>query len=195
MADRWDKVNVGAQWIPTINFFSAAHGVDPILSTLLQLLQMAVIIRKRSVPMSTTETRSPDESAMHQARESARIFDGLEDDELEKLEMHIAGRTTVLPPGLAQLVRAALQKYAAGKPLVLVPLEEELTPNEVAEILNVSRPFVRKLIDEGELPARKVGAHYRVRANEVLEFKERNKQARAEALSELAAESQALDLY
>ncbi len=70
----------------------------------------------------------------------------------------------------------------------------ELSTEEAAQILNVSPPFVTKLIDEGKLPACKVGRHRRIRLEDLMAYKKRDDAAREQALAELAALSQGLDM-
>lgn len=72
--------------------------------------------------------------------------------------------------------------------------ETVLTTQQVADILGVSRPFVVKLIDKGELPAQLVGTHRRVRASDLAQWKAENKRKRLQTLNELAALDRELGL-
>jgi excisionase family DNA binding protein len=75
-----------------------------------------------------------------------------------------------------------------------VPMEEEVSPQEAAEILKVSRPYAAKLFDEGAIPSRRVGTHRRALTADVLAYKQREKEARLAVLDELAAEGQRLKM-
>ncbi len=72
--------------------------------------------------------------------------------------------------------------------------DEMLTTQQVADALGVSRPFVVKLIDKGELAAHLVGTHRRVRADNLERWKAENKRQRLQTLSELAALDRELSL-
>jgi excisionase family DNA binding protein len=72
--------------------------------------------------------------------------------------------------------------------------EDEISPQEAASILGVSRPFASKLFDEGEIPCRRVGTHRRALRRDVVAYREREKEARKRVLDELAAEGQRLNL-
>jgi excisionase family DNA binding protein len=88
------------------------------------------------------------------------------------------GREIELPDVLTALVRAATHILAQGDILLAVPLETRLTPNEAAELLGVSRPFVLRLIDEGHLSAENLpgSTHRHLRLADVLEFQARREQ-------------------
>lgn len=71
---------------------------------------------------------------------------------------------------------------------------DELTPHEVADLLNVSRPYLDKLLDEGIIPSRQVGVERRVRAQDVMRYKQAERQRQEGILDELAKDAQDLDL-
>ena len=73
-------------------------------------------------------------------------------------------------------------------------IRSELTPHEAADILNVSRPYLDKLLDEGIIPSRKVGVYRRVRTQDVMQYKQKERQRQEGILDELAKEAQDLDL-
>jgi excisionase family DNA binding protein len=78
--------------------------------------------------------------------------------------------------------------------VTVLPPYTELTTQESADLLNVSRPFLVKLIKSGALPYRKIGKHRRVYLRDVLAYKESIDIARDETLNELVAQAQALNL-
>lgn len=99
-----------------------------------------------------------------------------------------------LPPTLAKAVAAALTEVADGHAVHLSRADEEVTTSEAAELLNVSRPYLVRLLDEGAIPHRKVGTHRRVRRADVLTYRARQYREAEEALQELADQAQALGI-
>jgi excisionase family DNA binding protein len=74
------------------------------------------------------------------------------------------------------------------------PEVTELTTQQAADILNVSRPFLIGLLDEGKLPFRLVGSHRRIEFADLMAFKDADDKRREEALDKLTAEAQRLGL-
>jgi excisionase family DNA binding protein len=97
------------------------------------------------------------------------------------------GRQQALPQPLVAALDILATLLAQGDDVALVPLQKELTTHEAAALLNVSRPFLIKLLDAGTIPSTKVGTHRRVRLRDVLAYRQRrsvrNKSLLDEALS------------
>jgi len=99
-----------------------------------------------------------------------------------------------LPPGAVALLMDILEAMAAGRGVTLVPENAELTTVQAAEVLNVSRPFLIKLLDEQKIPHRKVGRHRRIRMEDVMAYKTGIDREREAVLDQLAAEAQDQDM-
>jgi len=115
-----------------------------------------------------------------------------------RVQVAAAGRevTTVdLPPVVARLLMDILKETAAGHAVTLLPFQEEITTQQAAELLNVSRPYVVGMIDKGELPARMVGNQRRLPLKDVLAYRDENRAKRLETLKELVAHDQKLGLF
>ncbi|WP_173043133.1 helix-turn-helix domain-containing protein [Bosea sp. ANAM02] len=104
------------------------------------------------------------------------------------------GAELPLPTGVVDLLKHILTETADGNAVTLIPLHAELTTRQAAEYLNVSRPHVVKLIEEGRLPHTKVGTHRRIRFTDLEAFKATQDARRREALDALAAEAQELEM-
>ena len=92
----------------------------------------------------------------------------------------------VLSPDLSRLLMDVLRIVGRGDAVTLVPVGEELTTQQAADILNVSRPYLVKILEEGVIPYATVGRHRRVKAEDLFRYKEKRDSDRAEALSDLA---------
>lgn len=95
-----------------------------------------------------------------------------------------------LPAGAVAMLMEILEAMAAGRGVTLMPENAELTTVQAADVLNVSRPFLIKLLDENELPHRKVGKHRRIRVEDVMAYKSRIDREREAVLDQLAREAQ-----
>ena len=101
----------------------------------------------------------------------------------------------VLPAEAVALLLGILRMMASGLGIALTPLHSELTTKQAADILHVSRPYLIKLLDAGDIPYHKVGTHRRIRREDVMTYKRKFRQEREAFLDRLVAESQELGLY
>lgn len=95
-----------------------------------------------------------------------------------------------LPAGAVALLMDILEAMAAGQGVTLVPENAELTTVEAASLLNVSRPFLIKLLDDGVILHRKVGKHRRIRLEDVMAYKAQDDRERDAILDQLVQEAQ-----
>jgi excisionase family DNA binding protein len=125
----------------------------------------------------------------------------------EELIRHLSrtkGRLVVVDPANEQVAEAApelvdlfarlLTDVAKNRPMLVMPIDDELTTVQAADFLNVSRPYVIKLIDNGELPCHMVGSHRRIRLDDLVVLKKAMRAKSEQARQELADLSQELDM-
>ena len=111
------------------------------------------------------------------------------------LRVHGGGDGIVtIPTTAARAILRMLRAMADRKPVAMIAYEAELSTTQAADYLNVSRPHVCKLIDEGRLKARKVNRHRRIRFADLMEFEEEARRTRLDALAEMQKEARALGL-
>ena len=104
------------------------------------------------------------------------------------------GEPVDIPTSAVRLLKEILDQMAHGNGVALTPLHAELTTRQAADLLQVSRTHLVQLLDEGRILCRKVGAHRRVRARDILDYRRETESRRRKALDELAAVDQDLGL-
>jgi excisionase family DNA binding protein len=114
--------------------------------------------------------------------------------EQPNIAVPLSARAVPLSARAVKLIHDVLQAMAHRAPFSIIPHEAELTTQQAADFLNVSRPFLIGLVDRGEIPHRLVGRHRRVRFSDLLDFEKRSAEARKKALAEMAEEARRLKL-
>ena len=99
-----------------------------------------------------------------------------------------------LPSRAIELLLEGLEELGKGNGIQLFPIEAELTTQQASELLNLSRPYVVRLLDEGKIPSTRVGTHRRVRLRDLMAYKKKSDADRAKAMKSLVAEAQELDM-
>ncbi|MBP9233241.1 MAG: helix-turn-helix domain-containing protein [Hyphomonadaceae bacterium] len=137
------------------------------------------------MPATALKLPSPDEQIL--ARQAFRRIQRAPDDRAPMRLMSPQGDPLELPADAAQLILDILGHMARGDAVTLIPVHAELTTQQAADLLNVSRPTLVKLLEEGRLTFQKPGRHRRIKFEEVMRYKQESERARNSALDELAA--------
>ena len=101
----------------------------------------------------------------------------------------------VVPRDAAVMLAQILALLASGQGVQIIPDATELTTQQAADFLNVSRPYLIGLLEAGEIPFRMVGTHRRVRSEDLREYRRRDDLTRRKAADGLSELSQELGLY
>lgn len=133
--------------------------------------------------------------------EASKILAALVDQEPQgqaQLHVHTSGShdaTVTVPLPAIRLLSDALHEMAKGNAVAVRPTPQELTTQQAADLLQVSRPYVVKLLEEGKIPFRTVGHYRRVSYRGLLEYMEQENVRRDRIMREMVAESESLGLY
>lgn len=122
---------------------------------------------------------------------SSAISIAIVEDGVERLDESPLLR---LPPKVFRLFADMLGSLAQGKAVAIMPKELDVTTQEAAMFLNVSRPYLVRLLEEGKIAYHKVGTHRRIRFADVLQYKEDRQKISQDALQKLADQAQELNL-
>ena len=105
------------------------------------------------------------------------------------------GQTLNLPESVFYLLERVVEVLAGGDAITIVPVHEEVTTQQAADILNISRQYLVRLLDDGEIPFTRTGTHRRIRFQDVLTYKKERDQERLQSLDELTRASQKYSGY
>jgi excisionase family DNA binding protein len=144
------------------------------------------------------ETVAPTEADALLARESSRKLAARKLGRRASVRIQVLDdhepETVDLPASALRLLQHVLTEMAQGNAVTLIPIHAELTTQQAADLLNVSRPFLVGLLESGQIPHRKVGTHRRVLFRDLMAYKQKNHAERLKALEELTAQAQELKM-
>lgn len=150
-----------------------------------------------TLPMLTAvEPGSPSEADMKAAQEASRALARFSGGgvRVEAQGDHEAKQSFILPAAAVRLLTDILAHLAEGRSVVVMHDDAELTTQQAADMLNVSRPHLIKLLQDGQLKHHKVGTHRRVTLRNLQAYRKRRTAEAGAALDELAQQAQELDM-
>jgi excisionase family DNA binding protein len=125
------------------------------------------------------------------AREASRAISS---ERTNSLRVRIGDKELTLPQAATRLIQHLLTEMAQGNAVTVIPIHAELTTQEAADFLNVSRPHLIRLLEQNKIAYHMVGTHRRVRFEDLMLFKTNEERKRLRAMEELAAQAQELGL-
>ena len=137
----------------------------------------------------------PSEAEAALAKETSRVLAShLQDADPVQLRIPEDETTLALPASAVRLLVNILEEMARGNAVTIIPVHAELTTQQAADMLNISRPSLIQLLEEKKLEYRRVGTHRRVGYEGLLKYKRQQETARRRVLAELAAYDQELGI-
>ncbi|PPD17624.1 MAG: DNA-binding protein [Methylomonas sp.] len=139
----------------------------------------------------------PTQAEAEQAKISSRTLAKYADADTTQLSLRASNGESdelTLTGHVLQILLDVLSEMSKGNAISLIPHHQEISTQDAANLLNVSRPFLVNLLEKGEIPFRKVGAHRRVLLTDILSYQEKTEKLRTQALDELADLSQHEDM-
>jgi excisionase family DNA binding protein len=143
----------------------------------------------------TLPEQLPTETETRIAGESSRLLAAcIGQGDAARLRVIDGNQEIEVPVSALKMLVDILDEMAQGNAVSIVPIHAELTTQEAADFLNVSRPYLVGLLEGGLLPFHKVGTHRRVKFRDLMAYREKSQSARRNALSALTKEAQELGM-
>lgn len=139
------------------------------------------------------EPVSPSRDEIKIAQESSRTLSRFLKRNL-RVQIAETKEIVELPVSAVRLLVDLLTNMAEGNAVTLMPIHAELTTQQAADLIGISRPYLIKLLEDREIKYHMIGTHRRIYFQDLKNYMDKNKQAREEALNELAVQAQDLDM-
>ncbi|MGH8227860.1 MAG: helix-turn-helix domain-containing protein [Steroidobacteraceae bacterium] len=137
----------------------------------------------------------PTESEADLARKSSRLLAAcIGNGPTARLRVIDGNDEIVVPVGALKLLVDILAQMGEGRGVTVLPIKAELTTQQAADLLNVSRPYLVSLLERGELNFRKIGKHRRILLEDLLAYQREMRTKQAAALEELAKQAQEMGM-
>ena len=148
---------------------------------------MSSELLEREVVTPSPHDRELAQKSSTQLEQRVRSYD---DIQIQIVDEHGVAEVLALPAPALRLLSKILHEMAEGNALTLIPIHAELTTNQAAELLNVSRPYLIRLLEADKMPYHRVGTHRRIYFKDLQAYKRQVKATQRNALRELAEEAQ-----
>jgi excisionase family DNA binding protein len=158
---------------------------------------MQALTQHTNKPLSEVDARQAEASSV-----TLQHLLGKDEQSLQQMTLRVSieqsdgEKAEVLLPGVTvSLLSKILRELGHGKNVVVLTTDTEVTTQQAADFLKVSRPYVVKLLEEGKIPYRLVGPRRRMLLGDLIRYKEQEEAERHRGLDELVAEAQKLGMY
>jgi excisionase family DNA binding protein len=143
------------------------------------------------------EAVRPAELELPAIREIAGFITQIDLDEPSRRPALVApnGELITLPDSLYRVLCQVLEHLRRGESVSIVHAAEELTTQQAADLLNISRPYLVRLVDRGDIPCHRVGTHRRIRREDIEEYRGQRDQLRRQHLRSMVRDAEQLGLY
>ncbi len=132
-------------------------------------------------------------SSINDLRSASSKLRTVKDDGV-RIKIQDTGEFITIPKKAISLLFAIIANMAEGKSITLIPSDSELTTQQAADMLNVSRPHIVKLLNKGEIDYKKVGSHRRIRLKDLIKYETKSSHRRDKNLDFLANQAQELNM-
>lgn len=132
-------------------------------------------------------------SSDNERQELSNLVDNLSG--LGKIAIVADGQKIEMPSIVSIALMEVIKTLNKGNSITLISMDKELTTQQAADILNVSRPYFIKLLETGEIPFKKTGTHRKILMQDLMKYREQRAETRKSKIEELSNLSQELGLY
>lgn len=129
----------------------------------------------------------------NERQELSNLVDNLSG--LGKIAIVADGQEIEMPSIVSIALMEVIKTLNKGNSITLIPMDKELTTQQAADILNVSRPYFIKLLENGIIPFKKTGTHRKILMQDLMKYREQRAETRKSKIEELSVLSQELGLY
>jgi excisionase family DNA binding protein len=144
------------------------------------------------LPVTGAPSAADTQLAQESSQRLAKILAARQESVRARVQLDGGEEAVAIPLPAFRLLTDILTEMAKGNAVALVPVHAELTTQQAADLLNVSRPYLIELLEKGAIPFRKVGSHRRVLFHDLRAYKQKADRERLQALEELSALDQEL---